>query len=166
MVDFAAMASLRDEDLPVARKLPMGTYIWSVDRIPAQEPSTKGGGLNVKVRLKCVGAIEDFEDPEALEEYGNVAGAVRTKTFYYPEQASSYPKMDEAEFADWQARAGNEIHNFFANILQIEGESTTERLSNAVGHQCLGTIVYKPDRQNPSGPLREEFSGFAPLVEG
>jgi len=162
MVDFASIANIPLEDLPEPVKLPIGHYIWSVDRLPEQAPSKKGDGLNIPFRLKCVGPIEPFDgDPDELEAFGNPAGSIRTLNFYIPE----VPREDEEEgnFNNRKASAIKQLVNFLTQHLQVEGSSIAELLSGCLHHQCVADIKHTPGWPDKT-VLREEIGKTAPVV--
>ena len=80
MVDFNALANVKLDDLPTAPKMPKGSYIWSVNRIPEQKTAASGNGTNVNFELVCVGPVDPFDgDLTEVEEFeGGVKGARRT----------------------------------------------------------------------------------------
>lgn len=163
MTNFAEMASLKDDDLPAVKKLPMGSYIWSVDRLPETKVSTKGNGENITFRMKCQGTIPDFDGDESeLAEFGEAKGTVRTHRFYYPTQVGE--DGDEGKLKNNQARVLQEINTFLRDHLRVEGDSLSERMANCLHHQCIGFIKHVPDSRNPRNS-QEEFGQTAPILD-
>ncbi|HSE47434.1 MAG TPA: hypothetical protein VLA89_19220 [Gemmatimonadales bacterium] len=161
MASFAELAKVKTEDLPEVKLIPMGSFIWSVDRVPEMKPSKSGKGTTVSCRLKLVSPIENFEDPAALADFGNPAGIVRTLYFYVPDHANE--DEDPNSFERRQAGAVQRLNRFLAADLQVEGDTLEERLSNSINHQCIGTIQHTPDDRNPQ-VLRDEIIATAPIV--
>lgn len=161
-MDFAEIANINVEDLPEVKLMPRGTYVWAVDRVPENKPSKKGFGTTISVRLKCLHAIDEFEDPDALKDFGSPAGTVRTLYFYVPTKPND--EQDEGQFQQAQAKAIKRLMDFLSNDLQVKGTTLGERLSLCVHHQCLGTITHKPDDRNPQ-EMVDDLSGTAPLPE-
>lgn len=163
-MDFNSLASVNIEELPDVKLMPRGTYIWSVDKVPSMDPSKSGYGVNVAFRLKCIRAIDNFEDPIALEEFGSPAAEVRTINFYVPER----PKEDEDvyKFERNQAMAMKNLVEFLSNTLKVEGGANViEKLNLAVNHQCLGQVKHKPHFQNPKRMVDNLDSGDCAPIE-
>lgn len=163
-MDFNSLANVKIEELPEVKLMPRGTYIWSVDKIPSMDPSKSGYGTNVAFRLKCVRAIDNFEDPIALEEFGNPASEVRTVNFYVPDRAKE--DEDQDKFERNLKMAMRNLVEFLSNTLKVEGgETVVEKISLAVNHQCLGQIKHKPHFQNPKRMVDNLDSGDCAPIE-
>jgi hypothetical protein len=162
MVDFASLAAVKVEDLPEVKLMPMGTYIWSVDRIPEQKPSASGASELINFRCRCVGPIDDFEDPDGLDAYGSPAGEIRTLMFTFP--LNPYEDEDQKRFEQRQIKAAQRVRRFLAVDVKAEGTSIGEMLTNSVNCQFLGQIVHEVDNRNPDGPPQERLQGTAPLA--
>lgn len=158
-MDFATMAQMKVEDLPEPKLLPMGSYVWSVDRVPEMKASKSGTSQMIEVRARCVGPVLDFDgDETALEEFGPPAGIIRIMRLIYP--IESYPDEDEKQFENRQASAMKRIVTFFRSHLGTEGSNLNEMISASLNHQFVGTVTHRPDQNDE---LRDEIQTTAPV---
>jgi hypothetical protein len=160
MPNFAEMASLKDEDLPEVKKLPMGTYEWEIDRLPETKPSKSGNGENITFRVKCIAPVDPFDgDDDDLETFGSVKGLVRIHRFYFPTSAG---EDGDGRLANNQARAAQDINTFLKVHCGVEGDSMQERMANCLRHHFIGSIRHVPDGRDPK-KSQEEFGSTAPV---
>lgn len=170
MVDFAAMAAVKVEEIPEARLLPMGSYIWQVARHEVKE-TANGNNDGINFTVKLMRPIDEFERPDDLNDYisaiGPVAGETRTYSFYYPKAISDKMKDSadpEAELQKRQTRVMQDLIKFLTKDLGLDGEglSIGELLARSVGGQFIGQIVYEKDNRN--GNDVERLRGTAPVL--
>ncbi len=166
MVDFAKMAEVSLEDLPPVKLMPVGTYRWVTDKVPERKSSANGKSLLINFRMKCLGPIDDFEDPDALEVYGSVMGQVRTLMFVYPEVAGTANDPDESAeaFTRRQTEAYRRLSAFLTNDLKVEGKNAIEQMPLSANHQCLIQLTHELDNRD-NETMRERLGKTAPLPE-
>ncbi len=165
---FADAAALRPEDVkPV--NLPQGTYVWEIFQLPANpEPTTKGFGEMFRVMLRLVSPIDEFENPEQLQDYistvGDPTGAVRSVGFYIPTKDDPNGKSTEA-LAVRNRRAFNDIVQFFSVKCGMGDMPLGEYRVQCLGARVLGTIQWEKDPENQSEYREKLMSSrdFAPI---
>lgn len=141
MVNFNDIANQRIEDIERPPLVPIGTYVFQVEKHPEQGEVGQGRFDVVNFQMKVVRPTEDV-DEEAVAEYGDIT-TVRIRHSFM------FNKEDEA----LAKRTLYNLKRFLSEHLLIdgsEGMTVTEALSAAVGHQCLGEIKWRPDPNDPS----------------
>lgn len=163
MSSFSEMAAVKTEDLPEVKLMPRGSYMWKVIAQPEVKPSASGASTLINFKVKCMGAIDDFEDPDALEEYGTPT-EVRTIMFTFPEMQSD--SEDAAGLERRRAASIQRLRKFLVTDLGVEddGAATIQQLlGSCVNHTCLGVITWEPDNRDPS-VMRDRIGQTAPIV--
>lgn len=135
------------EDIKRPPNLPIGHYVWQVSKHPeiVSREGPNGDFEIVKFPLVCVEPSEDV-DPDDLEEYGNVAGAMVSKDFLFP--------VGEDVAADF-ARAEFNLRRFLGHLGVEESLSLGEALAASVNKQCLGKLEHRPDKNDPEVVYQE-----------
>jgi len=87
--------------------------------------------------MACVEATHDV-DPDELEEFGNVAGFVTTKSFLFDNE-------DETAFQ----RSEYNLKRFLEHLGIDESLSLGEALAASVNAQCMGELKHRPDPNDP-----------------
>lgn len=157
MPNFMDILDKRVGDIERPPLLPHGTYKWVVDKY-STDTIANGAWEVVDFNLKIVEPTEDV-DPDDLTAFGNVAGQTRRHRFMFP--------TDPEEAANFQRTEFN-LRRFLADHLQIdgvEGMDLKEALANAKGHMCLATVVWTPDKKDPSGENKFDNIGRTAPVE-
>lgn len=120
--------------------LPIGTYRWLVEKHPTIDTIANGRFDVCDFLLKCVEAMDDVDDDD-IKAYGDITNARQRHRFMFN-------KEDEAGFK----RSQYNLKRFLTEHLKIEAEegmSLKELLALSVGHQCLGTVRWRPDQNDP-----------------
>ena len=120
---------------------PVGHYVWQVKKHPDTDSfESKASGKTfdrLSFQMSCLEASDDV-DPDDLQEYGDVAGFVTTKSFLFD-------NGDEQAFE----RSLYNLKRFFEHLGLEESMSLSEALAAAVGAQCLGELKHRPDPNDP-----------------
>lgn len=162
MSSFAEMASMADDELPEVKLIPPGTYIAEIRDLPETKDTTKGTGENTSYRISLISPVEDFEgDEQALEEFGSVKGIVRSMNFFFP-TALTDKIVDAGQLNNAQARALRNHNKWLRDVVQVEGETLTERMANCRHHQLLVTIGRRPHYQDKN-EFEEYIAATAPI---
>jgi len=130
---------------------PVGTYLWTVSKMPTMDSIADGRFDVVDFTLKCVQPQEDV-DPDALAEYGDIAGLTRRHRFLFNTE-------DEANFK----RTEYNMKRFVQEHLGVDmsGKSWKEALAECVNCQCLASIKWRPDPRDPE-IMYDEIDRTAP----
>ncbi len=153
MVNFAAIANKKVEDIERPPNMPIGTYRWSVSKIPIQGEVAGGKWETLDFMLRCLGPTEDV-DPDALKAYGDVTKRTMRLRFMFSTE-------DEDKFMASEYR----VKSFCFKHLMVEetpGMSWTEMLNESVNHQCLGSVKWRPD-PNDAEIIYDEIGKTAPV---
>ena len=154
MVNFASVLDMKVKDVKRPPNMPIGTYTFTVSKIPEQGVFAEGRWEHIDFAMRCVGATENV-DAEDLASYGDPTRRTLRKRFLFDTE-------DEGAFNN----ALFQVTSFCKNHLQVEGadEMTIPELLNAtVHHQCLGEVKWTPNKQNPE-IIYDELGRTAPLA--
>lgn len=125
------------EDIKRPPNPPVGHYTWQVRKHPetAQfESRTTGKTFDrVVFSMVCVAPMDDV-DIDDLEEYGNVAGFVTSKTFLFDNE-------DDQAFE----RSMSNLKRFLDHLNVPEDLELGEALATSVGMQCIAELKHRPD---------------------
>ena len=131
------------EEVKRPPNLPTGHYVWQINKVPDREEfdSSRTGKTfdRITFQLTCVEAMDDV-DPDELEEYGNVQGAMNRKTFLF-----SQDDEDKAAFE----RSVFNLKRFLEHCGVDESLSLEEGINDAVGKQVVGELTHRPDPEDP-----------------
>lgn len=130
--------------------LPAGHYVALIKGLPRKDKSSKKGTDFIEYTCAILSPYTDAEgncdiDPQALEEFGEVAGKELRLTFYFTENSA----YRHTEFLTNDLR------------LEIEGMSHWEAAQQAPGSQFLVQVRQKP-RDDGKGVF-SEIGNTAPL---
>lgn len=164
MVNFAQMASVKVSDIPEAKPLPKGAYIFTIYKAYSVAPTQKGTGEMVVFPVKVVRPADDFENPDDLEAYGSVVGEARQVRFFFPTEVT--PTMEDGEntLKKRQERVQREITKFLINDCGVEAsddDELIEIMARAVNHQFTGMVIW--EKQEGSNEYRDSIGSTAPL---
>lgn len=138
-MNFTEALDRKLEEVKRPPNLPTGHYIWTIDKMPDQETfeSRNTGDTfdRLTFQVKCISAHDDV-DPDELEEYGNVAGAVNRKSFLFTQNPEDKAAFERSMF---------QLRRFLGHCGVDESLSVGEAISAAVGTQFLGEITHRPD---------------------
>jgi hypothetical protein len=161
---FADYAAVDPDEIPEASLLPMGTYEWFVAKPYTDKPTAKGNGRLISFFCKVRNAIDDFEDPDALEEFpGGVEGEGRMIMFYYPESTEDNSTDGLQDLVKRQDRAMRDLKNFLVGSCQLDEEPLIQMLPAATGASFMAPIKHVPDRDDTS-VMRDEIGRTAPIL--
>lgn len=154
MVNFASVLDNKVEDIQRPPNMPIGTYTWTVSKVPEQNTFADGKWEAVDFAMKCVGPTDDV-DADDLAEYGDCTRRQLRKRIMFNTE-------DEGAFK----QSLYQLRTFCEKHLQVEGASKMsikEMLNESVHHQCLGTVRWNPDKNNPD-IIYDELGRTAPLA--
>lgn len=145
------------EEINRPPNLPVGHYIWTISKHPETDEleSQRTGKTfdRLTFNLTCVSASDDV-DPDELEAYGNVAGAMNRKTFLFD--------TDPEEKAGFE-RSLFDVKRFLTNCgVDADSMGLSEALAASVGTQFLGELTHRPD-PNDSEIIYTEVRKTAPV---
>jgi hypothetical protein len=137
---FADALDRRGEEIERPPLVPVGTYLWTVAKIPEMDTIADGRFDIVDFQLRCIAAQDDV-DPDALAEYsqkaGNIAGLTRRHRFLFNTE-------DEGAFN----RTLFNMKRFVKEHLGIDDFDSIplkEALARCVNAQCLASVRWRPD---------------------
>ena len=141
MVNFADALDTNVSDVEAAPMLPVGTYIWEVQK----DYETRAAGDDWEViswLVRCVSAEDDVDEDE-LADFGDPAGEIARVEFMSP--TTSGKEGDRG-----RQNTLNQIKNFLTNALQLPEEgSMGEMMAAAKGNQFLAQATHDQDKNNP-----------------
>jgi hypothetical protein len=144
-LNFAEAASKKIADVEKPPLPPVGTYRWSITKLPAQATSNDEKWDFLTFQCRALEAMDDVD----MEGYqGEVTNIILPLKFMFN-------KEDEAEFEKslYRVRTFLEKHVKCAD----ETDSIAQALNKSVNQQFLGGVVWNQDKNDP-----ENF--FANLV--
>lgn len=153
MMNFNDALNVKMDEIERPPLLPLGTYRWMVEKVPSFDTIADGRFDVVDFQLKCMGAEEDV-DADDIKAYGDITNARMRHRFMFN-------KEDEANFK----RTLFNLKRFIGEHLQVdvEGVSLKEALSNTLNQSCLGTVGWRPDKNDPE-IMYAEIKQTAPLA--
>jgi hypothetical protein len=136
MPSFSDVLSKAAETIERPPLPPKGTYVFVVNGQPKTQERKE---YEIpEFQLKGVRPTEDV-DTDELKAYGSPANIIVRKSFLFN-------TTDEAAFK----RAEFNLREFLVKHLGMDGSLTIKELMTmANGKQCLGTIDYRPDQNDP-----------------
>ena len=155
MVNFASIANKKVANIERPPNMPIGTYRWAVTKVPIQGEVAGGKWETLDFMLKCLGPTEDV-DPDAIKEYGDVTRRIMRLRFMFSTDADDADKFLASEYR---------VKNFCFKHLQVEetsGMTFPEMLDASVNHQCLASVKWRPDPNDPE-IIYDEIGKTAPV---
>lgn len=137
MPSFTDALDKNFDDIERPKNLPVGNYIWVVEKQPAFEKAKDGSYEFLDFQLKCVAPSDDV-DPDALREFGDTSNVRQRLRFIF----STTEKND-------YDRALFNLKRFLEEHLQVEAANIKEALAKSVGHQCMAEVSWQPDKNDP-----------------
>ncbi|MBM61942.1 MAG: hypothetical protein CL484_03200 [Acidobacteria bacterium] len=156
MVDFASALDTKANDVEKPPVQPQGTYIWTVTKVPSISTSKSGEWSIVEFPIKAVSA-EDDVDPEELEEFGSLNGAMNRISFMAPTADTPEAEAD-------RTKALYRIKKFCQNTLRVDAEedaSIRELLDAAVNCQFMAQATWRPSDDGEETYI--DVKGYAPV---
>ena len=140
MVNFASIAQKKVADIERPPNMPIGTYVTVVTKIPVQDSVSGGKWEVVDFALKFIRPTEDV-DMDDLKAYGDITKRTMNHRFMFSTE-------DEDHFN----RSLYRLKTFCIKHLMIDGAeqmSVAEMLNESVNYQCLASIKWEPDKNDP-----------------
>ena len=137
MPNFADIATKKVADIERPPLAPVGTYRWSITKLPAAVTSGDGKWDIVTFNCRALEALDNVD----MDSYpGEVSGITNQRKFMFN-------KEDEAEFEKtlFQLRTFLEKHVKCAD----EKDTLGQALNNSVNQQFLGDISWGQDKNDP-----------------
>lgn len=137
MPNFADIANKKVAEIERPPLPPVGTYRWSITKLPQITTSGDGKWDILTVPVRALGAEDDVDLGELKGEVTNLTNTVKFM----------FNKEDEAEFEKSLYRA----RTFFEKHVQCASEDDTvgQMLNNSVNQQFLGSIAWTQDKNDP-----------------
>jgi len=130
------------EDIKRPPNLPVGHYVWQINRVPEQEAFTSRNTGDTFDRLTfqvvCVEPMDDV-DADELEEYGNVQGTPNRKSFLFTQNEEEAVKFEQSM---------NNLKRFLGHCGLEEG-NVEAAINDCVGKQFVGELGHRPDPNDP-----------------
>jgi hypothetical protein len=137
-LNFNEIATERLGDIERPPLPPAGTYVFQVTKL-AEVITTKDEAWDmVTFPMKAVAPTDDV-DPGELESFGKLDNVRIGHRFIFD-------KNDQVSFD----KTKYQLRRFLEEHLKCADENTSlkEAMNNAVGQQCLGTVIWKADKED------------------
>ena len=152
-VNFAEALNQNVGDIERPKLPPMGTYQFTSMKQPdLREITSEKGSWDVcEFAMKALAPTDDVDQAE-LAEYGPITSIVIRFSFMFD-------KNDPVKFASTMFR----LRTFLEQHLQCasEGDTLKQALANSMNAVCLGTVQYRPDK-NDKEIMYAEIGATAP----
>jgi len=155
-VNFMDALNTRVADIEKPKLMPVGTYLWAVNK-PHKESTSKDGKW-FTIEVPCVpkapyDAAEDV-DTDELSEFGNLASAMNSIRFMLDTQGG---QNDLEKFL-------YNLKRFLLDTLRVEGDDDStvkELLAKAVGAEFIAQAAHRqvPER----GETYVDVKNWAPV---
>src|SRR5574343_1318505 len=146
MVDFSKVLSVKAEDVKRPPLVPIGTYRARVNKPATFDEIASGKFKVIDFSLLLVEAQPDVSEEE-LKEYGGLGpSAVMRNRFMFDNSGN-----DDAETKAKLDRTVFNLKRFLVDSLGLDEAtgSLNELIPNATGQECLVSVKWRPDPQNP-----------------
>lgn len=141
-------------------KLPQGTYIWTVVKVPELRNVDNENWDFYDFSMSCVGPADDATAAALdAEAFGDPAGVRRRLTFIFP-------KGDDPDAQRNFESTLFRLRNFYTAHLQVPANDETslkQLAAESVNCRCLGTIEWQTDKNNAEN-VRDQLTYTAPEV--
>jgi hypothetical protein len=137
MLNFADVANKKLADVERPPLPPVGTYRWSVTKLPIVTTSNDGKWDILTVPVRAIEAQDDVDLDGFSGEVTNITNQLKFM----------FNKEDEVEFEKSLYRA----RTFFEKHVKCATEEDTigQMLNNSVNQQFLGSIAWQQDKNDP-----------------
>lgn len=155
---FSEMAKKKASEIAPPPLLPAGHYTLQVRAKPEQSDIGENdayGRLNFQF---IVVEPHDDVDPDELEEYGNVVGAVTSKSIIWPNDEAEKTQIKQAEYNISRVLTNLRVPGFESGEISIE-----EALLECVGLQLIGEVIHRQNKKDPEAPPMAEVGRTAPV---
>lgn len=148
MVNFLNTLNKKIEEITRPPNIPVGTYRARVVKQPETVEISNGAYTCIDFRLLLVEAMDDV-DSESLEKYGGLGPNAQQRYRFM------FNNDDTTEVQASNARTEFSLKRFLIEHLRAEGSTINEALMNSVGSECLVTIKWRADREDPETQYSE-----------
>jgi len=153
-LNFADAMNTKLGDIERPANLPQGTYVMMVAKQPVFGEIASGKYDTCDFMMKPLSATDDV-DADELKDFGDITAAMLRHRFMFNSE-------DKILFQ----RSLHNMRVFMEEHLQIEGavkKETKQNLAEAVNHQCLAVVTWRPDPKNPD-IIYQEIKATAPVA--
>lgn len=145
-VNFSSILNRQLDEVKRPPNVPVGTYRVKVTKVPEVAETADGNWQTISFRLALLEALENV-DTEALEQFGglgaNPAANVRHQFMFNI-------KDDTAEATANNDRTSFRLKTFLIDHLRLsEGGTLNEAMAAAPGNECLATVQWRTDKNDP-----------------
>lgn len=150
MPNFADIATKKMAEVERPPLPPVGTYRWSITKLPIQTESGDGKWDILTIPCRALEAMDDVDMEGYSGEVTNITNQIKFM----------FNKEDDAEFEKSLYR----VRNFFEKHVKCADENDTvgQALNNSVNQQFLGSIAWQQDK-NDSEVFYANIARTAPL---
>lgn len=136
-LNFADAASKKVAEIERPPLPPVGTYRWSITKLPIQTTSNDEKWDILTVPCRAMEAMDDVEQDDIPGEVTNITNQIKFM----------FNKEDETEFDKSLYR----VRTFFERHVKCADEDDTvgQMLNKSVNQQFLGTIAWQQDKNDP-----------------
>lgn len=142
------------EDIERPRQLPVGTYMFKVDKLPEQGSVAKGAWDTLDFYMRPVEAGDDV-DPDEVQAFGDVTNARIRHRFMFNTDPGETVAFERTMFF---------LKRFIVEHLGVEWNDDMELqevLSQTVGQVCTGAVTWRMDPTD-NETVYAELSSTAP----
>lgn len=149
---FADALDRSAEDIVRPPNLPLGDYIWQIQKVEQREVTDTLESL--RFTCICAGATDSVM-PDELEEYGKVVGVLVNKDFLFNTSPDEAVRFEQTMF---------NLKRFFGHCgIDISKGSPKVWLADCVNTQFMGEIRHRPDKNDPE-IVYQEINKTAPTA--
>lgn len=137
MPNFADIASKPMGEVERPPLPPVGTYRWSITKLPASSTTNDGKWDILTIQCRALEAMDDVDMTDYSGDVTNITNQIKFM----------FNKEDEAEFEKSLYR----VRTFFEKHVKCASEEDTigQAMNNSVNQQFLGTIAWQQDKNDP-----------------
>jgi hypothetical protein len=135
--NFADVANQKLADVERPPLPPVGTYRWSITKLPSATTSNDGKWDILTIPVRALEALDDVDMSDYAGEVTNITNSIRFM----------FNKEDEVEFEKTLFR----VRTFFEKHVKCADEETTigQAMNASVNQQFLGSIAWAQDKNDP-----------------
>lgn len=143
-MDFSSLLSTRADDIEKPLPLPIGTYVWKVNKPHRETEMARGEYKVIEIPIVPVMPHEasDDVDPDALEAFGSLNQAANSLRYMFP--------TDPAKQGDVERTLYN-LKKFLVDVLCVEAEegaTIKELLALGVGCEFAAQASHRQVEDN------------------
>ena len=140
--NFAAILNTKVDEIKRPPLIPVGTYRARMNKPALFGEVSDGAYQTIDFSMVLLEPQLDV-DQDDLQKYGGLGANSQLRYRFM---------FNTAQDAD--ANAGKErtmfaMKKFLADHLQVAGATVNELIANAIGNECLVTVRWRPDRNDP-----------------